>query len=139
VPYCSDCGEWCCYGEKIYFSTAERARLGFAEHKSRDDGSCQFLVNGLCSIYESRPLECRIFPFDFEEVDGQLDWIIWEQCPASPAVEVESSLDYLEREVIPKYGERYIWDYLEYSDALGPSKYDDMEFRIIRPVKIHNI
>jgi len=31
--------------------------------KQRDDGSCIFLVDGLCSIYEIRPRVCRDFEY----------------------------------------------------------------------------
>jgi len=31
--------------------------------KQRDDGSCIFLVNGLCTIYQVRPNVCRDFEY----------------------------------------------------------------------------
>ena len=45
--------------------------------KSRDDGSCVFLEfdpergNYECSIYDSRPALCRLYPFDFEKIDSK--------------------------------------------------------------------
>ncbi|MGA2975063.1 MAG: YkgJ family cysteine cluster protein [Spirochaetia bacterium] len=38
------------------FNNAERVIL-----QRRGDGACCFLTNGLCTIYESRPLSCRIY------------------------------------------------------------------------------
>lgn len=38
------------------FNNAERVIL-----QRRGDGACCFLQNGLCTIYESRPLTCRIY------------------------------------------------------------------------------
>ncbi|MBS7287236.1 MAG: YkgJ family cysteine cluster protein [Candidatus Freyarchaeota archaeon] len=40
--------------------------------RKRDDGSCIFLQNNLCSIYPARPMTCRTFPFTFSIQDG---WI----------------------------------------------------------------
>ncbi len=33
------------------------------------DGSCIFLNNGSCSVYQNRPTSCRIFPFTM--IDGK--------------------------------------------------------------------
>jgi len=40
--------------------------------RKREDGSCVFLNNNLCSIYPSRPITCRTFPFTFSIQDGWL-------------------------------------------------------------------
>lgn len=37
---------------------------------------CIFFVNNKCSIYENRPIDCRLFPFDFKEIDGEY-WLIY--------------------------------------------------------------
>ena len=31
----------------------------------------------LCSIYESRPYDCRMFPFDIDWVDNEYHWIVY--------------------------------------------------------------
>lgn len=44
--------------------------------RKRDDGSCVFLRFNEkskiyeCSIYDARPVLCRIYPFDFERIDS---------------------------------------------------------------------
>lgn len=38
---------------------------------SKGEGSCVFFINNHCSIYENRPIDCRLFPFDFKEIDGE--------------------------------------------------------------------
>lgn len=41
---------------------------------------CVFSVAGACQIYENRPLDCRLFPFDIREgADGSLVWICYER------------------------------------------------------------
>lgn len=47
-----------------------RIQLALLDH---DDGSCSFLEGDRCSIYESRPEQCRSFPFA---------WSVPEGCPA---------------------------------------------------------
>ena len=49
------------------------------------DGKCFFYRRGSCSIYELRPLDCRLFPFDIiEEKPGQFVWIVYEDlCPVN--------------------------------------------------------
>lgn len=44
---------------------------------------CVFHVNGRCSIYNMRPVDCRLFPFDIRErADGKLVWVVYTKlCP----------------------------------------------------------
>ncbi len=45
---------------------------------NNDDSTkgCVFFQNNGCSIYENRPIDCRLFPFDFKEIDGEY-WLIY--------------------------------------------------------------
>jgi Fe-S-cluster containining protein len=38
------------------------------EMKKTEDGKCFFLENNLCTIYEIRPLICRFYPFQLENL-----------------------------------------------------------------------
>lgn len=49
---------------------ANRRQLSLAD---APDGSCILLKNGLCSLYEARPAQCREFPHG---------WRVAEGCPA---------------------------------------------------------
>ena len=42
---------------------------------NQEENECKFFVNNRCSIYEDRPIDCRLFPFDFKEIDGEY-WLI---------------------------------------------------------------
>jgi Fe-S-cluster containining protein len=44
-----------------------------------NDGSCPYLMNGLCSIYSVRPLGCRIFPV----IQDQNHDVTLIECPLS--------------------------------------------------------
>lgn len=51
----------------------------------KDESECIFFVNNKCSIYEYRPLDCRMFPFDFREINGEY-WVVYynKVCHAIP-------------------------------------------------------
>ncbi len=68
----------------------------FAEKKSSNlyqmkrvnndpERECFFFQNSRCSIYQDRPIDCRMFPFDFKEIDGEY-WVIYynKVCNAIP-------------------------------------------------------
>lgn len=68
----------------------------FAEKKSNNlyqmkrvnndpERECIFFQNSRCSIYQDRPIDCRMFPFDFKEIDGEY-WVIYynKVCNAIP-------------------------------------------------------
>ncbi|MBS7247653.1 MAG: YkgJ family cysteine cluster protein [Candidatus Jordarchaeales archaeon] len=42
--------------------------------RKRKDGSCIFLEENTCSVYPSRPMTCRTFPFTFSVQDGWLKY-----------------------------------------------------------------
>lgn len=42
----------------------------------KEENGCIFFVNNSCSIYDNRPIDCRLFPFDFKEIDGEY-WLIY--------------------------------------------------------------
>lgn len=52
-----------------------------------DTKGCVFFKNNGCTIYENRPIDCRLFPFDFKEIDGEY-WLIYyddvKVCKALP-------------------------------------------------------
>lgn len=43
---------------------------------NQEENGCIFFVNNQCSIYNNRPIDCRLFPFDFKEIDGEY-WLIY--------------------------------------------------------------
>jgi len=53
-----------------------------------EEKGCIFFVNNQCSIYNNRPIDCRLFPFDFKEIDGEY-WLIYynsiDICRALPS------------------------------------------------------
>ncbi|MBD5470750.1 MAG: YkgJ family cysteine cluster protein [Lachnospiraceae bacterium] len=43
---------------------------------NQEKNGCIFFVNNQCSIYNNRPIDCRLFPFDFKEINGEY-WLIY--------------------------------------------------------------
>lgn len=58
-----------------------------------ENRECIFFQNNRCSIYENRPIDCRLFPFDFKEIDGDY-WVIYynKVCQAVPSNKDEIDL-----------------------------------------------
>lgn len=88
-----ECGSACCAGGAFLRpADADRlAELGHEDAVATDsprtrtdaDGDCVLLDdNGQCSVYEERPLDCRLFPLGFELDDGaQLVRLVLVGCP----------------------------------------------------------
>lgn len=47
--------------------------------KASKDGECVFLKDMKCSIYESRPLICKIFPVGFRKVNDKIELCIEDE------------------------------------------------------------
>jgi Fe-S-cluster containining protein len=94
---CSDHGEY----TALYLTAGDVRRLAKyfsitqAEFKKRyttiedddlllqmDQPDCPFLNEGLCEVYDSRPIQCRTFPFWKENLKSRRTWIkLCEFCP----------------------------------------------------------
>lgn len=49
-----------------------------------DNWNCIMLKNGKCSIYEVRPLQCRTYPFWYQNLDSKKTWV--EEKEACPGI-----------------------------------------------------
>ena len=91
---CRGCTSCCERGGLVYVKDDEREALsrldvpminisGVTFIKRLADGTCPMLdrVGKQCSIYEDRPLCCRLFPLDILSIDRKLQWAVSNQCP----------------------------------------------------------
>ncbi|MCK9596012.1 YkgJ family cysteine cluster protein [Candidatus Pacearchaeota archaeon] len=102
---------------------------------TKEGNSCIFLDSaGKCTVYDDRPFECRIFPFDIQEIDGKFLWVIWTNCPASSKVDCAKMIDYFENTFSKKWPKEYITEYVNYHKLNQPIKYSKNTFKIIREV-----
>lgn len=107
---CTQCGDCCRWPGSVLLTEGDIARIAarfgvseqtFIDEQTRlapnriqlalidnPDGSCRFLVNDRCCIYEDRPEQCRTFPFA---------WQVKEGCPALDALRAgQKSVDQAE-------------------------------------------
>lgn len=90
---CRGCTK-CCESGLVYVREEEAESLralgvpiveldGVLFIESRADGSCPMLdrERKCCSIYEDRPLCCRLFPIDILKLNGKMSWAVSSQCP----------------------------------------------------------
>lgn len=68
------------FASKLTANLYQMKRLDDDEKKG-----CIFFQNNRCSIYQDRPIDCPLFPFDFKEFDGEY-WVIYydQICSAIP-------------------------------------------------------
>ncbi len=91
---CAGCTVCCERGGLVYVSDMEVATLrglgvplfridGVTFIERNRDGSCPMLDREQknCTIYENRPLCCRLFPLDVLSIDRKLTWALSNLCP----------------------------------------------------------
>jgi Fe-S-cluster containining protein len=66
--------------------------------RKHNSNTCVFWDEGkkLCSIYEDRPFDCRMFPFDIDWVNNEYHWIVYSCNPNSDWSWCEQHLKKLE-------------------------------------------
>lgn len=110
--------------------------------KTRADGTCVFFdrERKYCDIYELRPFDCRMFPFDFvASGPDEAWWVLWD-CPYSRHIEmdrIEEILTHFET----VYRDRIVdlWEYENecYLELIRNQKNNG--FRLLRRVKVHPV
>lgn len=86
---CKDCPVLCARKQNIHWllpQEAEKLRGPMNVTKINDahffdGGLCPLLKEKHCSIYSERPLECRLNPLSVHEIEGELYWILYLECP----------------------------------------------------------
>lgn len=93
IEICADhCGAECCSGD-IVVGEVDASRLheaGYEDFRTQsslmitdEEDRCRFLnEENCCTIYEDRPLDCRLFPLGFQIVDENIE-IVLADCPLS--------------------------------------------------------
>ncbi len=94
--------------------------------KKEGQNNCFFLSEeGLCNIYDLRPLDCELFPifFKIEKIDKNeysLRWLVW-YCPLTEALGIDPLIENARKkieEILEKDSEQLF----EYQDAMYVSQ-----------------
>ena len=94
IVSCNGCVECCKTGGIVYVLPEEVQKLkeigtniieidGLNLIKRTHKGYCSMLdiQHNRCTIYEDRPLACRLFPLDVFYRNGVLEWGVYDYCP----------------------------------------------------------
>ncbi len=135
IKFCIPCGGLCCRGENLYFSEEDLKKIQQKYGLKFEKGEkhrCPFLdEGGRCKIYDERPFECKIFPFDIEWVNKKLKWIIWEVCPAHNEIDIYAFIEYFERELSKDYSLKYIGEYGKHHEVNELAKYKHYKYKVL--------
>lgn len=132
---CLICKNKCCKWDLAFplFTTMEERE----KYKSINTKKpCIFFnKNELCEIHNSRPYDCRFFPFDIEKINKKFFWIIWNvDCSI-----VKNRRDDFER-YITEHEKNLIPNFVEYLDNYEKFRKEEFnrkyKYEILREVRI---
>lgn len=58
---------------------------------------CKLRSNGLCTIYDSRPLVCRMYPIGFAVYNGSVQLVLHEDCQFSQELQGEKRMSFFRK------------------------------------------
>lgn len=62
-----------------------------------NDKGCIFLTpEGRCSIYNVRPIDCRLFPFDIKKKGNSYYWVLYQYRNCMPVEHIQSNFEKIE-------------------------------------------
>ena len=94
------------------------------------NGRCGKFDNDKCSIYNLRPVDCRIFPITIYKVKDKFYWGLSLNCQLSSTIDVDKELEVIERVYLPQLKD----ELNEYNNYPWDEWFQNI--RIIREVKI---
>jgi Fe-S-cluster containining protein len=103
----------------------ESDKIAHIVEKKNESNDCYFLTErNLCSIYDNRPLDCKLFPIflkikeDMED-SYKIKWLVW-YCPLTQEIGLEMLLEEA-RKIIEVYLENEPQIIFEYQTAMYES------------------
>lgn len=100
----------------------------------KNSNGCIFLdENKRCSLYEGRPNDCFLFPFDILKIQGKYQWIIYDCRDEKQVSTSDMMVDFLEGTEEFKNLSKYIDEFSTYYD---PSIMGKFRYRVIREVRL---
>lgn len=113
-------------GKEKFYETVEENLYSI---KIKED-NCVFYKNHKCTIYDNRPIDCRLYPFDIIKLEDKYYFILYLlECINSKNLEEEcSKIDSIIEEVKPWIN--------EFTDERNFTKMKDKKYKIIKEIKI---
>ena len=106
----------------------------FALKKKPGTNECVFWKKDTgCGIYENRPFDCMLFPFDIYKIDNEFTWVVYACNPEADWSWSEKILQSLEEEIISE-------DVIKYIDAysdLGRIEETDNSYSFVKLRKVN--
>lgn len=103
-------------GEYLKYTDLGEGKIWISIKKKESSTQCKFFDNEKknCTIYEDRPLDCKMYPFDIGFIDGEPWWYVYVCNPNSDWEWTEKHLEKLENdpyfyEVMEKLEHYYIY------------------------------
>ncbi len=113
---CAGCSK-CCYFPWLLEEEYESPLKNFSENVKKinstdfimDFTACKYAKCDRCHLYEERPLDCRLFPLDIIEEEGQYWWCIFITCPKHKEIRKKliPLIPLLNKMITPKMFEQY--------------------------------
>lgn len=136
APACLDCGQccempWVGPGEAPGVPTVETDGVRFLG----GCGPCPARSGPLCTVYPTRPLDCRLYPLDIVEHQGAYWWCIFLNCrePDALAEVLVPRIPALEAAMTPALWSEFQRQ-IELTRLTYPP-YAEGRYRLIRPVR----
>ena len=97
---------------------------------------CVFLdENQRCSIYEYRPFDCKIFPFDIYKINGEFTWVIYTCNKDANWKWTDEILQKFEKELLIPEFIKYLDAFSDINRMKDPNAVS-YEHKILRKVKL---
>lgn len=92
-----------------------------------------------CSVYDSRPFDCKAYPFDILKINEKYHWIVYSCNPDSDWKWAESYLDFLEKDKQFSELVKNIDIFSNNTQRVLPKESKKTPYQILRQVHIPNI
>ena len=89
---------------------------------------------GGCSIYKSRPIDCKLYPFDLLEIHGKYHWIVYSCNESSDWTWTEEHLKELENDSAFESLMENIEEFSEHTKMILPDESEKTPYTILRKV-----
>ena len=92
------------------------------------NNKCIFLNNGKCTIYNYRPIDCKLYPFDIIKKDSKYYLILYSlNC-------IENKIEYETKSINSLIDSLYPW-IDDFTDERNYTKMKTLKYKIIKEIK----